>query len=87
MSIDVQVERPVTIKVNGETIKLTNEEARELARKLNDALGISLTPGLWPHPVYYKDSSGNDWMYYTSGTTPTPTIYGNTISSSITIEV
>jgi hypothetical protein len=76
MSIDVQVERPVTIKVNGETIKLTNEEARELARKLNDALGIS-TSGMWPCSVY-KDSCGNDWLYYstsdgapTDATTPT----------------
>jgi hypothetical protein len=47
--IDVQVERPVTIKADGKKIKLTDEEARELARKLNDVLGIEASPG---HPWY-----------------------------------
>ena len=53
--IDVQVERPVTIKANGKTIKLTNEEARELVRKLNGALGISMNPGYYvPHTTCYE---------------------------------
>ena len=62
--IDVQVERPVVIKANGKTIKLSGEDARELARKLNDALGISMSPIVWPSPVYYTDPVGNDWRCY-----------------------
>jgi hypothetical protein len=63
--IDVQVERPVTIKAGGKTIKLTDEQARELARKLSDVLGISTYPRVpWSEP-------------YTLPTTPLP-CYGTT---------
>ena len=56
MDIDVQVERPVTVKANGKTIKLTNEEARELARKLNDALDVKR----------YPDYPWSPWCPYTT---------------------
>ena len=78
--IDVQVERPVTIKANGKTIRLTNEEARELVRKLSDAIGISTHPTIWPYPIYYTDSAGNDWMSYTTSDS------GDTTAAGITVE-
>jgi hypothetical protein len=72
MSIDVQVERPVVIKANGKTIKLTNEEARELARKLNGALGIETTPRVpwYPYPPYTTWQGNDDdvWYHTSDGT-------------------
>ena len=57
--IDVQVDRPVTIKANGKTIKLTNDEARELARKLNAALDVKTFPSVPWYP-YTTAPWGND---------------------------
>ena len=57
--IDVQVDRPVTIKANGKTIKLTNDEARELARKLNAALDIKRYPDYpWSPRCPYTTAPG-----------------------------
>ena len=63
--IDVQVERPVTIKANGKVVKLTNEEARELARKLCSALGMSLYPG-GPLTHIYTNADTTDTQWYTT---------------------
>ena len=74
--IDVQVERPVTIKANGKTIKLTNEEARELAEKLNAALGVKTFPYVPWYPHTTRDDSirwdVGDYTYTAGSTTTTP---------------
>ena len=77
--IDVQVERPVTIKANGKVVKLTNEEARELARKLCSALGMSLYPA-YPWAIYTNtDTTDTQWYTTTDNT--------YTVSSDTTIEI
>ena len=68
--IDVQVERPVTIKANGKVIKLTNKEARELAGKLCSALGISTYP-YYPWTIYTNGNATDATWYTTSDNTYT----------------
>ena len=62
--INVQVERPVTIKAGGKTIKLTDEQARELARKLCSVLGISTYPTApWTYPYTLPQPCfGEGWI-------------------------
>ena len=91
MSIDVQVDRPVTIKANGKTIKLSNEEARELARKLNGALSIRTSPDYPWYPWYpYTYPAGNDttvWYESTSDSTLTASSPETYTVAPIEIEV
>ena len=88
--IDVQVDRPVTIKANGKTIKLTNDEARELARKLNTALGIHARPYPWyPYP-YTTAPWENDttiWYESTDDCTIAAASSGTYAVSPISIEI
>ena len=80
--IDVQVERPVTIKANGKVVKLTNEEARELAQKLCSALGMSLYPSYPSYPwTIYTNADPTDTRWYTT----TDNTY--TVGTDTTIEI
>ena len=86
MGVDVQVDRPVTIKANGKTIKLTNDEARELARKLNAALSIRTSPNYPWYPWYphttYPDNDATIWY----GSTSDITLGASTSSTHTVVE-
>ena len=65
--IDVTVERPVKININGTKLKLSNEEAKILARKLCEVLGMSSYP-YYPYSTWTYCTSPNDTKDYTDVT-------------------
>ena len=71
MSMGVQVDRAITIKVKGQTIELNDEEARELVRQLSDALPVAYVPWEWWRWSGFDDDGV--WHYTTDDPDTTTT--------------